>query len=58
MVTNLKDYLFHVSTLVHCDPTNLIEGFTDAEKKSIELVRQREISQEKRVWRDCAGNKA
>ncbi|KAI5075489.1 hypothetical protein GOP47_0009565, partial [Adiantum capillus-veneris] len=33
--TNLKDYLFHTSTLCACDEKKFSQDFDEAEKKSI-----------------------
>lgn len=48
--TNLKDYLFHTSTLCACDESQFTKAFTDAEKKSIAKARAQEASSGKRVW--------
>ena len=50
VVTNLKDYLFHTSTLCALDETPLMESFSEAEKTHIASVRSREASMGKRVW--------
>lgn len=48
--TNLKDYLYHTSTICSLDASQFIDNFTEAEKKSIEKARAREMQTGKRVW--------
>lgn len=50
VITNLKDYLFHTSTLCALDDRSLMESFSEAEKNHIASVRTREASMGKRVW--------
>ena len=50
VITNLKDYLFHTSTLCALDEAPLMESFNEAEKKHIAYVRSREASMGKSVW--------
>lgn len=50
VITNLKDYLYHTSTLCALDETPLMESFTEAKKNHIASVRAREASMGKRVW--------
>ena len=49
-ITNLKDYLFHTSTLCALDETYLMESFTEAKKNHIAVVRRREANMEKIMW--------
>ncbi|MCO5564165.1 hypothetical protein L7F22_017821 [Adiantum nelumboides] len=48
IVTNLRDYLYHVSTLCGCDAQLFVEGFSEEEKQAIEKARIKEGSGEKR----------
>lgn len=48
--TNLKDYLYHTSTLCACDEAQFTEEFDENERKSIAKTRAQEASSGKRVW--------
>ncbi|KAI5066029.1 hypothetical protein GOP47_0018653 [Adiantum capillus-veneris] len=48
--TNLKDYLFHTSTLCACDEKQFSQDFDEAEKRSIVRTRAQEASSGKRTW--------
>ncbi|MCO5587611.1 hypothetical protein L7F22_041560 [Adiantum nelumboides] len=48
--TNLKDYLYHTSTLCACDDAQFIGEFDETEKMSITRARAQEASSGKRVW--------
>ena len=48
--TNLKDYLYHTSTLCAFDKAQFIEEFDESEKMSITRARAQEASSGKRVW--------
>ena len=48
--TNLKDYLYHTSTLCDCDEAQFIEEIEETEKMSITKARAQETSSGKRVW--------
>ncbi|MCO5554820.1 hypothetical protein L7F22_008355 [Adiantum nelumboides] len=48
--TNLKDHLYHTSTLCACDEAQFIGEFDETEKMSITRARAQEVSSGKRVW--------
>lgn len=50
IITNLRDYLYHASTLCACDAQLFVEGFTEQEKQGVEKARIKEGSGDIRVW--------
>lgn len=48
--TNLKDYLYHTSTICSLDGSQIIENFTEVERVSMEKARTQEAQSGKRVW--------
>ncbi|MCO5566770.1 hypothetical protein L7F22_020450 [Adiantum nelumboides] len=48
--TNLKDYLFHTSTVCSLDPSQFTESFTEEDRRSMDNARARETQIGKRVW--------
>ncbi|MCO5547439.1 hypothetical protein L7F22_000888 [Adiantum nelumboides] len=48
--TNLKDYLFHTSTVCSLDPSQFTESFTEEDRRSMDNARARETQTGKRVW--------